>query len=223
MNCIYCYSKCRKKGFQANGTQKYQCKSCRKYQQLVYSYKAYDKELNDFIVKLVKRASGIRDISYVLKISHTTVIDRIKKIASKISKPLLTENSQSYEADELSTKLISRGRAKDIYVSYIISCSTGCVVDFTIGGRDKETLGKIIRPVLEYSPHRIYTDALATYASLIPKAIHRLTKHLINKIERMHLTLRTRLKRLNRNFMCQSRSKALLEACLKIYFWGATY
>lgn len=220
MNCMYCAEKCRKKGYQSNGLQKFQCKGCGKYQQEAYSYKAYDKTLDSTLTKMVKRAGGIRDISYVLEISHTTVIDRIKKIASKISKPLFTENGQSYEADELSTKLVQKGKAKDIYVSCIINHHTGDVIDFTIGGRDKETLGKIIQPVLKLSPHRIYTDGLPTYSSLIPKEIHKLTKYLINKIERFHLTLRTRIKRLARNFMCHTRSIAVLEACLKIYFWG---
>lgn len=219
MNCKYCSEKCRKKGYQTNGTQKHQCKVCGKYQQKAYCYKAYDMTLDSTITKMVKRASGIRDISFVLAISKNTVITRIKEIASKISKPLLAENGQSYEADELSTKLVQKGKAKDIYVSSIINHNTGNVIDFTIGGRDKETLGKIILPVLKCSPHRIYTDGLPTYPSLIPKEIHKLTKHLINKIERLHLTLRTRIKRLSRNFMCHTRSITVLEACLKIYFW----
>jgi transposase-like protein len=78
MNCRHCGSQCVKQGFQKDGTQKYLCKSCNKYQQAAYRYKAYEKLVNANIVKLVKRGSGIRDIAYNLEISTNTVIRRIR-------------------------------------------------------------------------------------------------------------------------------------------------
>ncbi|OYU93847.1 MAG: transposase, partial [Bacteroidetes bacterium B1(2017)] len=41
-----------------------------------------------------------------------------------------------------------------------------------------------------------------------------------NSIERMNLTLRTHLKRLNRRSIAFSRSVVVLSAVLRIYFWG---
>ncbi|XLS30029.1 IS1 family transposase [Flavobacteriaceae bacterium M23B6Z8] len=58
------------------------------------------------------------------------------------------------------------------------------------------------------------------YSNLIPKNIHKVFKYCTNKIERMNLTLRTHIKRLSRKKICFSKSKQLLEAHLRIYFWG---
>ncbi len=41
MNCYYCKNVCIKKGKQNNGTQKYYCKACEKYQQESYVKNAY--------------------------------------------------------------------------------------------------------------------------------------------------------------------------------------
>jgi insertion element IS1 protein InsB len=39
-------------------------------------------------------------------------------------------------------------------------------------------------------------------------------------IERKNLSIRTDIKRLSRGTICFSRSRIMLENCLKIYFWG---
>jgi len=100
MKCKYCLGLCRKNGRQCNGTQKYQCVSCKKYQQLGYKYGAYDSTMNESIIKHVKRGNGIRDIAYLLNISPTTVIKRIRQIGSSLT--------STYESEkELYTKWMS--------------------------------------------------------------------------------------------------------------------
>jgi insertion element IS1 protein InsB len=220
MNCKYCKGICIRKGFQKNGSQKYACKDCKRHQQETYTYKAYQCTINDQIRKMVKRSSGIRDIAFVLEISTTTVINRIRRIGSEINKPIISEMNQSYEMDEVSTAMRFGENKTDIFVSYIINRRSRQVVSFTVGGRDKITLQKVLNSVLHLFPRRIYTDGWVSYPPLIPERIHRVAKYLINKIERMHLTLRTRLKRMSRNFMCQTRRIDMLEACLNIYFFG---
>ena len=42
-----------------------------------------------------------------------------------------------------------------------------------------------------------------------------------NRIERKNLAIWTDVKRLSRWTICFSRSRVMLENCLKIYFWGA--
>ena len=56
--------------------------------------------------------------------------------------------------------------------------------------------------------------------TLIPSNIHSTRPFGTNHIERIHLNLRTHLKRLNRRSIGFSRSQTLLTASLKIYFWG---
>jgi IS1 family transposase len=66
---------------------------------------------------------------------------------------------------------------------------------------------------------KIYTDQLKHYRFLIEKNIHKTKSRMTNHLERMHLNLRTHLKRLNRRSIGFSRSLVMLISILKIYLW----
>lgn len=87
MHCKHCHSTCQKAGKQKNGTQKWYCKKCRKYQQSGYINNACKIGIDQEIKSYLKEGCGIRSIARLLDISPTTVIERIKKISKQISKP----------------------------------------------------------------------------------------------------------------------------------------
>jgi insertion element IS1 protein InsB len=70
------------------------------------------------------------------------------------------------------------------------------------------------------NPKKICTDVLNIYKTLVPERLHKVGLPNTRHIERFNLNLRTHLKRLSRKTICFSKSKELLEACLKIYFWS---
>jgi insertion element IS1 protein InsB len=74
----------------------------KKSQQSDYRYHAYDQNLNQNIIALTKEGVGIRGTARLLGISPTTLISRIKKIASQIKAPPLVKG-KTYEVDELRT------------------------------------------------------------------------------------------------------------------------
>ena len=215
--CQYCNAPCIKKGFQKNGTQKFYCRACAKYQQGEYQNKACMARINEWIKTLVKEGCGIRSIARILKISITTVIKRIKAIAASIVKPMV-RMERSYEMDEMRT--IVRNKANPYWIAYAIDNEDRTVVDFKAGARTKQTLNRVIDTLLLSKTKKIYTDGLKLYQFLIPKDIHKKGAHRINHIERMNLNIRTHLKRLSRKTICFSKKAGMLEACLKIYFWG---
>jgi insertion element IS1 protein InsB len=53
---------------------------------------------------------------------------------------------------------------------------------------------------------RYYSDKWGAYRRHLPAEQHTVSKRYVQKIERKHLTLRTRLKRLARQTLCFSRS-----------------
>ncbi|MBN8879663.1 MAG: IS1 family transposase [Sphingobacteriales bacterium] len=219
MNCKFCEAKCQKAGRQKNGQQKLYCKACKKYQQGHYRYKAYKPEIIALIPKQKCESVGIRGAARILKIANNTVLKHIKRIANSIPKPPIPLNQQEFEVDELRTFVGHKGN--EYWVAYALNRSTGEVVDYIVGKRSKRTLSMIINTLLLSEVKRIYTDNLTTYKSLIPKSIHSAGATLINHIERRNLNLRTHLKRLSRKTICFSRTKAMLDACLRIYFWGS--
>jgi insertion element IS1 protein InsB len=107
---MYCNGRCPKAGKQANGTQKYQCKLCRRYQQAEYVRKAWQPETNTRVIAHLKegcgiwnKSRGIRRFPRLMKIAKGTVAARIKAIAAKIVPPRIESRGLDYEVDELHT------------------------------------------------------------------------------------------------------------------------
>jgi IS1 family transposase len=216
VKCKECNNNCIKNGFQKNGIQRYYCKKCKLSQQKYYSYKAYYNGVISAVSRLVVNGCGINDISRVLCISRHTVTKYIKKLSKSIYKPCFIEENQVFEVDEMFVKV----KNKVCYLAYIIKRGSNLVLDFCLGGRTKEALGKIINPILKLNPKCIYTDGLLTYKAIIPKHIHKRNQYQINRIERNHLNLRTHIKRLQRKTICYTKKLENLEAIMKIYFWS---
>lgn len=219
MDCNYCNAKCIKKGWSLNKKQKYFCKKCHKYQLLNYNNNACKPETNKMVVKMMCNSSGILDISRVLEISTTTIINKIKRVASMIEVPTTFYSGRTYEVDELQT-YVKNGEDK-----YWICCAfereTKRIMSLSVGKRTNETLLKSIKPVLLSNPYRIYSDKLPQYKMLIDGEIHRTKKRETNNIERQFLNFRTHIKRLFRKTICYSKSVLMLEAVVKIYLWNA--
>ncbi len=214
MECKNCRGLCIKKGCQ-NRRQKYYCKTCKLYQQKTYTYRLSTKADEEIIVKLNNIGVGISGIASFTGLSKSSIINKIRAIASKINRTKIIEDQQEYEVDEMHT--IIKSKENPCYIIYALNRRTRQVVDFVIGSRTKENIGKIIGSLRLLNPKRIYTDKLNVYPGLIHKSIHRTSVYQINHIERFNLTLRTHLKRLSRRTICYSKSKAMLESCLRLY------
>lgn len=220
MKCNYCSGQCIKKGLQKNGLQKYQCRNCLKYQQKEYKYKRCKAQSIINMKEMNNEGVGISSISRLLGISKTTVMRKLEQESQKIKKPNYNEIQQSYEIDEICTYIQKNDPSHYVYVSYAINKKTKQVIDFVVGKRNMINLKKVVESVLRLNPRRVYTDNLNIYGSLIKEELHNSRRFRTNHIERKHLTIRTHLKRLSRKTICFSKSILMLEACLKIYFWG---
>ncbi|MCL9807740.1 IS1 family transposase, partial [Flavobacterium amniphilum] len=87
------------------------------------------------------------------------------------------------------------------------------------GRRTNNTLNVVLKTVKFSNPLAVYTDKLKHYKYLLDAHVHKTKRFGTNHIERMNLSLRTHLKRLNRRTICFSRSQLVLKSVLKIYFW----
>ena len=82
VKCPYCEeTDVVRNGKNKRGSQKYHCRmeGCKKYFLLDYAYNGSKPGVNEQIVEMTANASGIRDISRVLKISKQKVQDTLKK------------------------------------------------------------------------------------------------------------------------------------------------
>ena len=202
---------------QKNGIQKYVCKSCYRYQQATYLNKAWNGDTDNSIAKLLNEGVALRGIARILDISLTTIIKRIQIIASGIRKVIRLDKKHVYEMDELWT--YTGNKKNEIWLMYVFDRQTKSVIDFKVGARTKENLKSLVDQILQLEPVKICTDGLNIYKSLIEERIHETKPMSTRHIERFNLNLRMHLKRLSRKTICFSKSKEMLEACLRIYFW----
>lgn len=197
--------------------QRYQCKSCKKYCQDSYCYQLYDPK-DDLKIRILNAESvGIRSMSRILGYSSGTVIRRMLYLASKVTVPVYNESNQVYEVDELWTFVGKNKPAYYSWISYAINRTSRCVIGVVFGSRNSENLHKIIDKLKGYSPKKIITDGLAAYPNLVHPIPHDTSRYSNNRIERSNLTLRTHLKRLNRETICFSKSQKMLEASVLLY------
>jgi len=218
MTCKFCDHSCQKAGRQKNGAQKFYCGQCKKYQQSVYRNKAWDKGTKPLICKMVCESVSVRGIARILKIAVNTVQADIRRTGKETTKPPIRLYQASVEVDELRTFI--GNKENQYWVAYALNRTTGKVLDFVVGRRTKRTLRTLIHTLLLSNVHKINTDRLNIYRSLIPSSLHDYRKGGTNRIERKNLSIRTDIKRLSRRTICFGRSRAMLEYCLKIYFWG---
>ena len=215
INCRHCQGEMIKFG-NVGCKQRYRCKSCNRTQLQDYSNQACKAGISPDIAAHVKEGCGIRSISRLLHIAAGTVVSRIKKIANDIKKPTIT-TEKVYEVDELKTFV--KNKSKEHWVIYALDRQSKQVVDYKVGGRTKKNLKRVTDTLVLANCKQIFTDGLGLYRQIIPAALHKVRRYGTNHIERKNLTIRTRLKRLNRKSIAFSKSLLMLEACLKIYFW----
>jgi insertion element IS1 protein InsB len=215
--CKYCSGSCIKYGCQKNGRQRYKCKQCSKTFQGSYQNQACNTGIDNWVIGLVKESCGIRGMARLLKVATNTIMKRIRQVAAAIKKPPVILKQESVEVDEIKTFIGYKGN--DYWIAYALNRYTGKVIDYVAGKRTKSTLRILINTLILEKAQKIYTDNLMAYRTLIPKLIHHRGSRKINHIERYNLNLRTHLKRLSRRTICFSRSTAMLNACLRIYFW----
>jgi len=123
-----------KNGFTKTHKQQYRCKNCGKYFIESYSYRAYEKDLNEKIIVLTKEGLGIRSTARVLKISATTLLSRIVFIAKNIQQPAIA-TGKTYEVDEMRSFIGCKNRL--IWIVYALERETRRVVGFNVGARTK--------------------------------------------------------------------------------------
>jgi insertion element IS1 protein InsB len=218
MNCTKCSQSLIRRAFQANGMQRYYCKSCKRCCQAFYNYKAYNPNMNKEIAKWLKVGGTLRQTAKALGIAFNTFQKRTLFIASTLKNPKPDKVGDTYEIDELKTHIGSP--KEEHWLLSALNRRTGMVSGMSLGSRKKEDFKGVINYILRAAPKRIYTDGLANYASLIPETIHKIAKKLLYRIERFHLSLRTHIASLRRDEICRAKSIIHLLARVKIYCWN---
>jgi insertion element IS1 protein InsB len=97
-------------------------------------------------------------------------------------------------------------KATERWLWHALDHRTGRVLAYVVGTRKDATFRELQALLAPFGITRCYTDKAGVYQRQLPPEQHTVGKLTRQKIERQHLTLRTRLKRLVRKTLCFSRS-----------------
>ena len=181
------------------------------------------------IVDMTLNGSGVRDIVRVLGVSSATVIDVLKKKEPAIKQvnerllknldpaqlDIIIRQVEDAEMDEVWSFVGSKRQQRWLW--HAIDHHTGRVLAYVVGTRKDAVFLKLRALLAPFGITRYYTDKAGVYRRHLPPEQHTVGKLTMQKIERKHLTLRTRLKRLARKTLCFSRSRVMHDLLIGLY------
>lgn len=221
-----------KRGKTENGKQRYLClnSDCpTKTFLLDYSYNGYLPEVKKQIIDMALNGSGIRDTARVLGVSQGTVISEIKKKESSlesVNQAVLNrllpneiivdiQKVEGAELDEMWSFVGSKENQRWLW--HAIDHATGEILAYVFGRR-RDTVFLKLKELLEpFGITRFYTDDWGAYERHLPPEEQIVGKRNTQKIERKHLTLRTRIKRLARKTICFSKIERMHDIVIGLF------
>jgi insertion element IS1 protein InsB len=94
---------------------------------------------------------------------------------------------------------------------------TGAVLAYVFGRREDQAFLKLKTLPVPFGIAHFYTDGWGAYTRHLDPACHEVGKRHTQQLERKHLTLRTRLKRLARRTICFSKSTQLHDLVIGLF------
>jgi len=234
VHCPYCGSNdVGRHGYNKKGTKRYLCRNILCSHSTFmrdYIYHAYQPETRGQIIEMTLNASGIRDTARVLKISPTSVIKLLKGKEDKLESvnrsllenvknldklQVIISRCEEAELDEMWSFVHDKGNQRWLW--HAIDHKTGKVLAYVFGRR-KDVVFKKLKVLLEpFGIRHYYTDDWAAYSRYLDEAKHHIGKRNTQKIERKHLTLRTRIKRLTRKTICFSKLEKMHDIVIGLF------
>ena len=233
VQCPHCLSEqIVKRGKTRRGTQRYLCQNsaCTQGSFLLdYRNRGCLPDVKHQIIDMSLNASGIRDTARVLRISTDTVLRELRKkeeaLESVNSVLLRTLNPDEIHVDierageaEMDEMWSFVGKKKEPrWLWHAIDHATGAVLAYVFGRR-KDAVFLQLKALLEpFGLTRFYTDHWGAYTRHLAPEVHCPGKRHTQKIERKHLTLRTRIQRLMRKTICFSKSTQIHDIVIGLF------
>ena len=119
------------------------------------------------------------------------------------------------ELDEMWSFVDAKENARWLW--HALDHHTGRGLAYVVGARKDAEFLKLRALLVPFGITRYYTDKASVYQRYLPPAQHTVGKLTMRKIERKHLTLRTRLKRLARKTLGFSRSRVMHDLLIGLY------
>jgi insertion element IS1 protein InsB len=221
-----------KRGKTRRGTQRYLCqnRACAQGSFLLdYRNRGCLPEVKHTIIDISLNASGVRDTARVLGISTDTVLSELKKKEAALES-VNTALLRTLHPDEVTVAIERAGEAEmDEMCSFVgnkqdhrwlwhaIDHATGAVLAYVFGRRKDEVFLQLQGLLEPFGLARFDTDYGGAYTRHLAPEVHSPGKRQTQNIERTHLTLRTRIKRLVRKTSCFSKTTQMHDLVIGLF------
>ena len=211
------------------GGQRYRCRNavCAQGSFLLeYRYQGYLPRVKRQIMAL--NGSGIRDTARVLGISKDTVVSELKKQTeiepinrpfldrlTDPARPILLARVEEAEADEMWSFVGKKAAPRWLWQA--LDHRTGIVLAYVFGRREDQAFLELKALLEPFGIRRFFTDGWGAYRRHLDPAEHEVGKRFTQQLERKHLTLRTRIKRLVRKTICFSKTIEMHDTVIGLF------
>lgn len=231
--CPFCASNdIVKRGKTSNDKQRYGCRNenCNHSTFILdYSYLGCLPEIKERVLDMALNASGVRDAARVLSISPCTVISTLRSVESSLESvnekvlgaldcnntKVLIVKVDDAEIDEMWSFVGKKSNQRWLW--HAIDHQTGKILAYVFGRRKDEVFKKLKTLLMPFGIKKFYTDNWGSYERYLPPSKHVVGKTNTQRIERKHLTLRTRIKRLVRKTICFSKSSQMHDIVIGLF------
>lgn len=108
-------------------------------------------------------------------------------------------------------------KAQQRWLWHAIEHQSGKVLAYVLASHEDEAFLKLKGLLEPFGIMKFYTDGWGAYERHIEASLHTVGKRNTQKIERKHLTLRTRIKRLARKTICFSKSIQMHDVVIGLF------
>lgn len=122
---------------------------------------------------------------------------------------------EAAEMDEMWSFVQSKQHQRWLW--HAIDHRTGTVLAYVLASHEDTALKHLQQLLAPFSIGQFYTDGWGAYLRLLDQQHHTVGKTNTQKIERKHLTLRTRIKRLARKTICFSKSERMHDIVIGLF------
>lgn len=149
----------------------------------------------------------------------------LKKCDTKKKIDIVVSNAISAEMDEMWS--FYHDKQHQIWLWWAVDHETNTPLAYTFGTREYKYLDKLLDLLKPFNIGTVYADNNFAYESRVTDKTLISGKKNTQKIERNHLTLRTRIKRLVRKTICFSKNqdihKAVIGTFINLFFFGRIF
>lgn len=129
--------------------------------------------------------------------------------------PVMVVRVEEAELDEMWSFVKSKSQQRWLWSA--IDHRSGRILAYVLAPHEDTALIQLKQLLSPFNIERFYTDAWGAYLRLLDEKQHTVGKANTQKIERKHLTLRTRIKRLARKTICFSKSTWLHDTVIGLF------